>query len=50
MEENYKKNYEYSHLSSNSIKRIKNPGKSYLSQILLNSNRNTKKRRNIKIK
>ena len=43
MEENYKKNYEYSHLSSNSIKRIKNPGKSYLSQILLNSNRNTKK-------
>ena len=43
MEENNKKNYEYSHLSSNSIKRFKNPGKGYFSQILLNSNRNPKK-------
>lgn len=43
MEENNKKKYEYSHLSSNSIKRIKNPGKNYLSQVLLNSHRTNKK-------
>ena len=42
MEENNKKNHEYSHLSSNSIKRIKKSGKNYLSQILLNSKRSTK--------